>query len=110
MIIEKKFNLHGVTSNPQLVQNQNIQISSNTRYGSRESTAGGGAASNGSNNLNISMMHSSKLSGNMKSFEQMNASGAAGGQRNSSHSNGTSNNMLKQRMRSNGTVNAGNNT
>ena len=105
MIIEKKFNLHGVTSNPQLVQNQNIQISSNSRYGSRESTAG-----TSGNNMNISMMHSSKLSGNMKSFEQMNTTN---GQRNASHSNNTShaqNNVLKQRMRSNGTVSGANNT
>jgi hypothetical protein len=90
MIIEKKFNLHGVTSNPQLIQNQNIQISNNSRYGSRENTA---AATNG--NMNISMMHQSKLSGNMKSFEQMNQTNVA---RNSSHSNNTNhgqNNIIK---------------
>jgi hypothetical protein len=57
----------------------------------------------------MSMMHSSKLSGNIKSFEQMSAGNT--GQRTSSHSNTTSmgcgNNQIKQRIRSNGNVGGG---
>lgn len=53
------------------------------RYGSRESTAAINA-----NNMNVSMMHASKLSGNNKSFEPINT--AASGQRPSSISNSTS--------------------
>lgn len=71
------------------------------RYGSRENTAG----FNGSN-LNVSMMHASKLSGNIKSFEPINTGHS--GQRPSSISNSTSigqqSNIVKPRVRSNGTV------
>ena len=59
MIIDKKFNLSGVTSNPSLVQNPNITLASatNQRFASREHAQNTTTNTNNQNNMNISMAH-----------------------------------------------------